>query len=219
MQSCRWPRRHSLRLRWSTGGRGATSLWTPPPHTLLGTRKRRKRRLPRTSSLRGTRLQRAHAKVSGFHCGTSSCSGVCGKHVLRGLATALEATPVFVFVFADYWNDHTGGVTVDFVPSSLVIQYVLRSSMWRQFGCHRGGQCRQGSRPFGSCLTFSTTQAVFVSLLVLTAGGVAWISLGDLVPTSHVKQYVLRSSWCCMRWFVLSRVRVIAEHSVLVDTG
>ena len=89
--------------------------------------------------------------------------------VLWGLAPALEATPVFVCVFAGNWNDYTGGVTVDFVPSSLGKQYLPRSCMWRQFGCHRGGQCCQVSGPFRLVLDVHHG----VSLLVLTSGGVA----------------------------------------------
>ena len=46
------------------------------------------------------------------------------------------------------------------------------------------------------------------SLLVVTLGGLAWISLSsDLVPSSPLKQHVARSSWWFLRWSVLSRVR------------
>ena len=50
------------------------------------------------------------------------------------------------------------------------------------------------------------------SVLVLTSGGLAWISLSvDLVPSIPVKQHVPRSYWLFLWWSVLSRVRVIAD--------
>ena len=83
---------------------------------------------------RGTRLQGAYAKVTGYHDATSSCSsGACGMQDLQAFALALVATPVS-------WNDYTGGVMsdrhpgeqfiqglwvpVDFAPVSPVKQYV-----------------------------------------------------------------------------------------------
>ena len=107
-------------------------------------RKRRKR-LPGTSSFQDTRLQGAYAKVTGSYHATSSCSpGTCGKQVLQALVAALVATSVSVCVLPEYWNDFTAGYTsdrhpgeqsflglrllVDFVLFSPVKQYVPRSS-------------------------------------------------------------------------------------------
>ena len=105
-------------------------------------KKRKKRKLPRG----GPRLQRAYAVVTGLHCSTSSGSpGACVQLVLQAFAAALEATPIFVCVFADSWNFFAGGVMSDrrpeeqfiqglrmpvaFVPASPVIQYVPRCSV------------------------------------------------------------------------------------------
>ena len=83
-------------------------------------KRRKKRKLPKASSPRSALVrQRVPVHASAF-------------------VAALVATPFSVFVIADSWNDYTGGVTMDFVPSSPVKQYVPRSSMWRQFGCDRG---------------------------------------------------------------------------------
>ena len=74
-------------------------------------KRKKKKKLPRG----GARLQGAYAKVTDCHCSTSSClSGACGKQVLQ--AFALEATPVFMWVSAQNWKDHTGGVTSDKHP-------------------------------------------------------------------------------------------------------
>ena len=61
-------------------------------------KKRRKRRLPRTSSLRGTRLQGAYAKVTGLLFTSSSCSsGACGKHVLQAFVQRGAHMTLIVF--------------------------------------------------------------------------------------------------------------------------
>ena len=128
----------------------------------LGRRKRKK--LPRTSSLRGTRLQGAYAKVTGSHCASSSCpSGVSCKPDLPGLRGSVGGDTRLRVRYCrvlerprPHWWLHVRqapgvqsfqglGLPVDFVPTSLVNQHVLRCSVWRHLGCHRGGQCRQGS--------------------------------------------------------------------------
>ena len=131
------------------GASGASSS----SHPTRRKKKRKKKRRPAPG---------AYAKATGSHC--SSCSScACGKQVLQPFAAGLEATPVSVFVVAVNWNDYLGGITsdrhpdqqflqglrlpMDLVPTSPVIQYVPRCSMWRQFGCPLGGQCRQGSGP------------------------------------------------------------------------
>ena len=88
----------------------------------------------------GTRLQGAYAKVTGFHCASSSCSSVAwSKQVLQAFAAGLEAISASVCVIAENWNDFSGGVMSDrhpgvqffqvlrllvvFVPTSHVKQY------------------------------------------------------------------------------------------------
>jgi hypothetical protein len=56
-------------------------------------------------------LQGGYAQVSGYSYAIEPCTeGACENQNLKGLATALESTPVSVCVNAGAWNDYTGGV-------------------------------------------------------------------------------------------------------------
>jgi len=56
-------------------------------------------------------LSGSYAQVSGFNYAVTPCTeGACNHQDLKGLAAALEQTPVSVCVNAGVWNDYTGGV-------------------------------------------------------------------------------------------------------------
>merc|ERR1719387_364636 len=57
------------------------------------------------------KLSGSYAQVSGYSYAVKPCtSGACTNQDLRGLAAALEKTPLSVCVNAETWNDYTGGV-------------------------------------------------------------------------------------------------------------
>merc|ERR1712232_752236 len=56
-------------------------------------------------------LSGGYATVSGYKYAVKPCtSGTCENQDLKGLAAALETTPISVCVNAGAWNDYTGGV-------------------------------------------------------------------------------------------------------------
>merc|ERR1719263_853992 len=56
-------------------------------------------------------LQGGYAQVAGYKYAVKPCtSGACEHQDLKGLAAALEETPLSVCVNAGAWNDYTGGV-------------------------------------------------------------------------------------------------------------
>eukprot|EP00929_Paragymnodinium_shiwhaense_P095039 TRINITY_DN559_c0_g3_i1.p1 TRINITY_DN559_c0_g3~~TRINITY_DN559_c0_g3_i1.p1 ORF type:complete len:388 (+),score=108.04 TRINITY_DN559_c0_g3_i1:88-1251(+) len=56
-------------------------------------------------------LQGGYAQISGYSYAVKPCTeGACDNQDLKGLATALESTPLSVCVNAGAWNDYTGGV-------------------------------------------------------------------------------------------------------------
>jgi len=56
-------------------------------------------------------LSGSYVQVSGFSYAVAPCTeGACNQQNLKGLAAALENTPVSVCVNAGVWNDYTGGV-------------------------------------------------------------------------------------------------------------
>jgi len=56
-------------------------------------------------------LSGSYVQVSGFSYAVTPCTeGACNQQNLKGLAAALEKTPVSVCVNAGVWNDYTGGV-------------------------------------------------------------------------------------------------------------
>lgn len=56
-------------------------------------------------------LQGGYAQVSGYSYAIKPCTeGACEHQDLKGLATALESTPLSVCVNAGAWNDYVGGV-------------------------------------------------------------------------------------------------------------
>ena len=150
--------------------RGGPSIAPSSSHPVRRKRKKRRKKLPRSSSLRGSRLPRAYAKISVSINAFSSCSsGACGKQVLQAFAAALEATPVSVCVAAEFWNDFTGGVLsdrhpeeqffqdfkmpVDFVPSP-VFQYVPRFSGGVNSGVSEVVSAVKNQDLCGSCSPF-----------------------------------------------------------------
>ena len=159
-------------------------------------KKRRKRRLPRTSSLRDARHQGACAKVTGTRH-RHACQAPAASKFSRP-SRQLWRRPPSVCVIADNWNDYNGSVTShrhpgaqflqgfrlpkDFVPTSFVIQHVPPCSIWRHVGCTCGGQCRQGSGSVRLCWCCLWVNSAWISLTV------------DFVPSSPVKQYVPRTS-------------------------
>merc|ERR1711998_230130 len=61
-----------------------------------------------------------YAKVTGYTYATPACTqGGCTKQDLKGLAAALEETPVSVCVNAGAWNDYTGGVLTSAACGSM----------------------------------------------------------------------------------------------------
>merc|ERR1712056_82518 len=56
-------------------------------------------------------LQGGYAQVTGYKYAVAPCtSGSCEHQNLKGLATALEESPLSVCVNAGAWNDYNGGV-------------------------------------------------------------------------------------------------------------
>eukprot|EP00931_Biecheleriopsis_adriatica_P005729 TRINITY_DN107207_c0_g1_i1.p1 TRINITY_DN107207_c0_g1~~TRINITY_DN107207_c0_g1_i1.p1 ORF type:complete len:395 (+),score=100.80 TRINITY_DN107207_c0_g1_i1:81-1265(+) len=56
-------------------------------------------------------LQGGYAAVTGYHYAVEPCTqGACTNQNLKGLAAALEESPISVCVNAGVWNDYTGGV-------------------------------------------------------------------------------------------------------------
>merc|ERR1712054_295794 len=57
-------------------------------------------------------LQGGYATVSGYSYAIPPCTEgqSCANQDLKGLATALESSPLSVCVNAETWNDYTGGV-------------------------------------------------------------------------------------------------------------
>jgi len=65
-------------------------------------------------------LQGGYAEVTGYSYAIPPCtSGSCENQDLKGLATALEKTPLSVCVNAGVWNDYTGGVMTSAACGSM----------------------------------------------------------------------------------------------------
>merc|ERR1711988_1003476 len=65
-------------------------------------------------------LQGGYAQVSGYSYAVKPCtSGACTNQNLKGLAAALEKTPLSVCVNAGTWNDYTGGVLTSAACGSM----------------------------------------------------------------------------------------------------
>jgi hypothetical protein len=65
-------------------------------------------------------LQGGYAQVSGYSYAVQPCtSGACTNQNLKGLAAALETTPLSVCVNAGAWNDYTGGVLTSAACGSM----------------------------------------------------------------------------------------------------
>merc|ERR1712003_402026 len=65
-------------------------------------------------------LSGSYAQVSGYKYAVKPCtSGSCADQDLKGLAAALEQTPVSVCVNAGAWNDYTGGVLTSAACGSM----------------------------------------------------------------------------------------------------
>merc|ERR1712176_192211 len=65
-------------------------------------------------------LSGSYAQVSGYKYAVKPCtSGSCADQDLKGLAAALEQTPVSVCVNAGVWNDYTGGVLTSAACGSM----------------------------------------------------------------------------------------------------
>merc|ERR1712151_3360 len=65
-------------------------------------------------------LSGSYAQVSGYKYAVKPCtSGSCAHQDLKGLAAALEQTPVSVCVNAGAWNDYTGGVLTSAACGSM----------------------------------------------------------------------------------------------------
>merc|ERR1719145_82412 len=57
------------------------------------------------------KLSGSYAQVSGYSYAVKPCTeGACTHQDLKGLAAALERSPLSVCVNAGVWNDYTGGV-------------------------------------------------------------------------------------------------------------
>merc|ERR1711972_546179 len=65
-------------------------------------------------------LSGSYAQVSGYSYAVKPCtSGACEHQDLKGLAAALEKTPLSVCVNAGVWNDYTGGVLTSAACGSM----------------------------------------------------------------------------------------------------
>jgi len=65
-------------------------------------------------------LSGSYAQVSGYSYAVPPCtSGACENQDLKGLAAALEHTPLSVCVNAGTWNDYTGGVLTSAACGSM----------------------------------------------------------------------------------------------------
>merc|ERR1712232_543335 len=65
-------------------------------------------------------LSGSYAQVSGYSYAVKPCtSGACENQDLKGLAAALEKTPLSVCVNAGVWNDYTGGVLTSAACGSM----------------------------------------------------------------------------------------------------
>merc|ERR1711904_100164 len=65
-------------------------------------------------------LQGGYAQVSGYSYAVKPCtSGACTNQNLKGLAAALEKTPLSICVNAGTWNDYTGGVLTSAACGSM----------------------------------------------------------------------------------------------------
>ena len=78
-----------------------------------------------------------------------------------------------------------------FVPTSPVKQYVPRCAVWRQLGCHCGGQCRQGSGSVQLMLPFSASSAVS-SQQVLSS---RWMPRGSLCSARGFRAPTVKSTF------------------------
>merc|ERR1711904_674855 len=65
-------------------------------------------------------LSGSYAQVSGYSYAVKPCTqGACAHQDLKGLAAALENTPLSVCVNAGGWNDYTGGVLTSAACGSM----------------------------------------------------------------------------------------------------
>merc|ERR1712146_727949 len=72
----------------------------------------------------GEQLTGGFAAVDGYHYAVPPCTeGACDHQDLKGLAAALEETPVSVCVNAGAWNDYTGGVISSSQCGSMAADY------------------------------------------------------------------------------------------------
>merc|ERR1712046_464333 len=66
------------------------------------------------------KLSCSYAQVSGYSYAVKPCTeGACTHQDLKGLAAALEKTPLSVCVNAGVWNDYTGGVLTSAACGSM----------------------------------------------------------------------------------------------------
>ena len=95
------------RRAWPTASTSLTSRASQSPQTPSPAPRRRWQ--PWTALT--CKLSGGYAAVTGYSYAVKPCTeGSCENQDLKGLATALEESPISVCVNAGVWNDYTGGV-------------------------------------------------------------------------------------------------------------
>jgi len=79
-------------------------------------------------------LQGGYAQVEGYSYAVKPCTeGTCEHQDLKGLAAALETTPISVCVNAENWNDYNGGVMMSAACGPMGAEFQDHCVMARGF--------------------------------------------------------------------------------------
>merc|ERR1712070_1233876 len=104
----------------------ANGFFTPYEQSLIESENTKACPTTKVSQIAGEyeELIGSYAQVSGYSYAVTPCtSGECANQDLKGLAAALEKTPLSVCVNAAAWNDYTGGVLTSAACGSMAAGY------------------------------------------------------------------------------------------------